>query len=134
MNALKSRGQKGVLICGGADKKCDYTGLGDAILNVCDRIIIYGTNAEFVKNILANESNGRQYELLEIENGENEVYEFQKTKQAVKDKLNKALNMARSMAKDGEIVILSSIGTSYDHFRHFEHRGDLFRDLVNALD
>ncbi len=42
--------------------------------------------------------------------------------------------MARSMAKDGEIVILSSIGTSYDHFRHFEHRGDLFRDLVNALD
>ncbi len=134
MNALNSRGQKGVLICGGADKKCDYTGLGDAILNVCDRIIIYGTNAEFVKNILANESNGRQYELLEIENGENEVYEFQKTKQAVEDKLNKALNMARSMAKDGEIVILSSIGTSYDHFRHFEHRGDLFRDLVNALD
>ncbi len=133
MNALASRGQKGVLICGGADKKCDYTGLGDAILNFCDRIVIYGTNAEFVKSVLEKEANGRTYELYEIENGENEVYEFPETRKAVQDKLTDALNRARSMARPGEIVILSSIGTSYDHFRHFEHRGDLFRDLVNAL-
>ena len=134
MNALASRGQKGVLICGGADKKCDYTGLGDAILKVCDRIVIYGTNVDFVKNILEKEANGRSYEIVEIENGENEVYEFPETKQIVQDKLTDALNKAREMAVSGEIVIMSNIGTSYDHFRHFEHRGDLFRDLVNALD
>ena len=44
-----------------------------------------------------------------------------------------AINKAREWAKPGEIVIMSSIGTSYDHFRHFEHRGDMFRDLVNEL-
>lgn len=132
MNALASRGQKGVLICGGADKKCDYTGLGDAILNVSDRIIIYGTNACFVKDILAKEANGRQYEVLEIEGGD-EVYEFPEGRDIVISKYIEALDKARRMAKAGEIVIMSNIGTSYDHFRHFEHRGDMFRDLVNEL-
>ncbi len=133
MNALALRGQKGVLICGGADKKCDYTGLGEAILSVSDRIVIYGTNACFVKSILEKEANGRSYELIEIEGGD-EVYEFPETREAVLTKFTEALNKARELAVPGEIVILSSIGTSYDHFRHFEHRGDLFRDLVNALD
>ena len=44
-----------------------------------------------------------------------------------------ALSKAREWAKPGEIVIMSSIGTSYDHFRHFEHRGDMFKELVNEL-
>jgi UDP-N-acetylmuramoylalanine-D-glutamate ligase len=132
MNALASRNEHGVLICGGADKKCDYTGLGDAILNVSDRIIIYGTNACFVKDILAKEANGRQYEVLEIEGGD-EVYEFPEGRDIVISKYVEALERARKMAKAGEIVIMSNIGTSYDHFRHFEHRGDMFRDLVNEL-
>ena len=132
MNALASRGQKGVLICGGADKKCDYTGLGDAILNVSDRIIIYGTNACFVKDILAKEAQGRSYEVFEIEGGD-EVYEFPEGRDTVIGKYTEALNKAREWAKEGEIVIMSNIGTSYDHFRHFEHRGDMFRDLVNAI-
>ena len=132
MNALASRNQKGVLICGGADKKCDYTGLGDAILNVSDRIIIYGTNACFVKDILEKEANGRPYEVFEIEGGD-EVYEFPEGRDVVINKYVEALDKARELAREGEIVIMSNIGTSYDHFRHFEHRGDMFRDLVNAL-
>lgn len=132
MNALASRGQKGVLICGGADKKCDYTGLGDAILNVSDRIIIYGTNACFVKDIISKEANGRSFDIYEIEGGD-EVYEFPEGRDTVISKYKEALSKARSLAKEGEIVIMSNIGTSYDHFRHFEHRGDMFRDLVNEL-
>ncbi len=133
MNALASRGNKGVLICGGADKKCDYTGLGDAILNVCDRIVLYGNNAPFVKSILEKEACGRAYELIELESHEGDVYEFPETREIVLNKYKEALNIAKDMAKDGEIVILSPIGTSYDHFRHFEHRGDMFRELVNGL-
>lgn len=132
MNALASRGQKGVLICGGADKKCDYTGLGDAILNVCDRIVVYGTNAQFIKNILEHEANGRSYEFIELEGGD-EVYEFPEGRDIVVAKYTEALGLAEKMAHPGEIVIMSSVGTSYDHFRHFEHRGDMFRDLVNGL-
>ena len=46
---------------------------------------------------------------------------------------NEAIGKARELARPEEIVIMSSVGTSYDHFRHFEHRGDMFRELVNDL-
>ena len=133
MNALASRKEKGVLICGGADKKCIYTKLGDAILNVCDRIIIYGSNADLVTDIIAKEAQGRKYEIYKIPDDPADVYEFPETRDNVVNAYMEAINKAREWAKPGEIVIMSSIGTSYDHFRHFEHRGDMFRDLVNGL-
>ena len=133
MKALAARNEKGVLICGGADKKCIYTGLGDSILNVCDRIIIYGSNAGLVNDIIEKEANGRKYEIYRIPDKEGDVYEFPETRDNVVNAYKEALNKAREWAKPGEIVIMSSIGTSYDHFRHFEHRGDMFRDLVNEL-
>ncbi len=133
MNALAGRNMKGVLICGGADKKCVYDGLGDAILNVSDRILIYGTNAPFVKDILAKEADGRDYELIEFEGDDKDIYEFPETRENVVNTYKAMISKAKALAKPGEIVIMSSIGTSYDHFRHFEHRGDMFRDLVNGL-
>ena len=108
--------------------------MGDAILNVCDRIIIYGSNAGFVTDVIAKESNGRQYEIYRIPDKEGDVYEFPETRDNVLNAYKEAINKAREWAKPGEIVIMSSIGTSYDHFRHFEHRGDMFRDLVNELE
>lgn len=133
MNALASRREKGVLICGGADKKCIYTNLGDAILNVCDRIIIYGSNADLVTDIIAKEAQGRKYEIYKIPDDPADVYEFPETRDNVVNAYMEAINKARAWAKPGEIVIMSSIGTSYDHFRHFEHRGDMFKELVNGL-
>ncbi len=133
MNALASRKEKGVLICGGADKKCIYTNLGDAILNVCNRIIIYGSNADLVTDIIAKEAQGRKYEIYKIPDDPADVYEFPETRDNVVNAYMEAINKARAWAKPGEIVIMSSIGTSYDHFRHFEHRGDMFKELVNGL-
>ncbi len=133
MNALADRGEKGVLICGGADKKCLYSKLGDAILKVCDRIIIYGSNGDLVEDIIAKEAQGRTYEIIRIPDDPNDIYEFPKTRDNVVNAYKEAISKARELAKPGEIVIMSSIGTSYDHFRHFEHRGDMFRDLVNSL-
>lgn len=133
MKALYGRGEKGVLICGGADKKCIYDGLGDAILNVSDRIVIYGSNAPFVRDILEKEAKGREYQFIEIGKGTTDVYEFPESREAVIGYMKEALSKARSLARPGELVIMSNIGTSYDHFRHFEHRGDLFKDLVSEL-
>ena len=47
--------------------------------------------------------------------------------------MTEAVNKAKSLAKAGDVVIMSNVGTSYDHFRHFEHRGDLFKELVAKL-
>lgn len=133
MNALAGRGMHGVLIAGGADKKCNYEGLGDAILNVSDRIILYGSNANLVEDIIAKEANGRAYDLIKLPSKDGDVYEFEETRQAVVDSYRTALNKARELAKPGDIIIMSPVGTSYDHFRHFEHRGDMFKVLVNEL-
>ncbi|MCR5059580.1 MAG: UDP-N-acetylmuramoyl-L-alanine--D-glutamate ligase [Saccharofermentans sp.] len=132
MNALSSRGMHGVLLCGGKDKQCVYEGLGDAILKFADRIVIYGSNAELIKQILAKEANGRKYEVYVIEGGE-EVYELPATRDAALSKMTEAVSKAKSLAKPGDVVIMSNVGTSYDHFRHFEHRGDLFKELVSNL-
>lgn len=133
MNALEGRGMHGVLIAGGADKKCNYEGLGDAILKVCDRIILYGSNADLVEDIIAKEANGREYNLIKLPSKDGDVYEFESTRQAVVDSYINAINKARELARPGDIIIMSNVGTSYDHFRHFEHRGDMFKKLVNEL-
>ncbi len=133
MNALEGRGMHGVLIAGGADKKCNYEGLGDAILKVCDRIILYGSNADLVEDIIAKEANGREYNLIKLPSKDGDVYEFESTRQAVVDSYINAINKARELARPGDIIIMSNVGTSYDHFRHFEHRGDMFKELVNEL-
>ena len=41
-----------------------------------------------------------------------------------------AVNSARAHANPGEVVLLSPACASWDQFKSFEHRGDVFRDLV----
>lgn len=116
MHAMRDRKEHGVLIAGGADKKCSYAGLGKAILEVCDRVILYGQNSEMIEKALSDESEDIKY-IVYHSNGYEE-----------------AVSLAKSIAQSGEIVILSPAGTSYDHFRHFEERGKLFKKLVSGLE
>jgi len=47
--------------------------------------------------------------------------------------LERAVARARELARPGEVVLLSPACASYDQFRSFEERGDLFRTLVRGL-
>ena len=47
--------------------------------------------------------------------------------------LERAVAEAASMARAGEVVLLSPACASYDQFRDFEHRGEEFRRLVQNL-
>lgn len=44
-----------------------------------------------------------------------------------------AVASAHSSARPGDVVLLSPAAASFDQFRDFEHRGDVFRELVLAL-
>ena len=85
------------------------------------KIVFCGENADLIDQTLQREAAfaGVDYHSLQIVRCSN--YE-------------EAVQAARQMAEPGEIVVLSPAGTSYDQFRHFEERGNLFRNLVMALE
>ena len=121
LKAMADRHEHVVLITGGADKKSDYTGLGEAIVQVSKKIIFCGENAPLIEERIRMEAayhgvKAEELTLIHCDNYEQAVCE------------------ARQLAQPGEVVILSPAGTSFDRFRHFEERGNLFRELVQSLD
>ena len=47
--------------------------------------------------------------------------------------LVEAVRRASNLAQDGETVLLSPSCSSFDQFKNFEHRGDVFRQMVQEL-
>jgi UDP-N-acetylmuramoylalanine--D-glutamate ligase len=121
LHALAERGERVVLITGGKDKKSDYTGLGEAIVSVARKIILCGDNAALIEENLQHECAYNGVQLAELTLVHCDSYED-------------AVQQAREMAVSGEVVVLSPAGTSYDKFRHFEERGNLFKELVRNLE
>jgi UDP-N-acetylmuramoylalanine--D-glutamate ligase len=49
------------------------------------------------------------------------------------ESLDRAVRSAAEQARPGEAVVLSPACASFDQFRNFNHRGDVFQDLVRGL-
>ena len=49
------------------------------------------------------------------------------------DTLEDAVRRAREVARMGDVVLLSPACASFDMFRNYEHRGDVFKAVVRAL-
>jgi len=47
--------------------------------------------------------------------------------------LDRAVERAHSLAREGDVVLLSPACASFDQFRNFEDRGETFKRLVRAL-
>ncbi len=104
-----------VLIAGGYDKKIPFDDFGKVINERIKKLVLVGNTAEKIEKAVKEADN---YENLP-------VYRCTEFKEAVEK--------AREVAEDGDIVILSPACASFDLFKNFEVRGDTFKDIVKGF-
>ena len=115
INTLKVFKDKVILIAGGKDKGIPYDEIGEPIADKVKDLILIGATSGKIEDAL--NKTGRRNE-VRIKHAT--TYE-------------EAVSYAHSIAEKGDIVLLSSASTSFDMFRNFEERGNLFKKLVNEL-
>ena len=106
-----------VLIAGGADKGLDYKEVGEAIADHVGTLILSGPTSEMIENatIEALKKTNKKIEILHCKN------------------MEEAVCLARKKAMAGDVVLLSPASASFDAYKNFEERGNIFKNLVNNL-
>lgn len=109
-----------ILIAGGYDKHIPFEPLADEINlenSVVKEIILTGNTAEKIRAAIANSDN----------------YDAERRPMCVCDTMEQALQTAKSHAVPGDNIILSPACASFDRYKNFEERGNIFKSLVNNL-
>lgn len=114
---LNSFNEKIVLIAGGYDKNLDYTPIAKPIVANVSKLILIGATAQKIEKAVMQE--------LEMQGKEMPIYHCTTLKETI-DKANE-------IATSDEIVLFSPASASFDMFKNFEERGNLFRNLVNQI-
>ena len=108
-----------ILICGGKDKGIPYDDLGAPLLDHVKILLLTGMTAGKIEQALLDECVRRG-----IENPV-AIYHY--------DEYPALVQAARDLAHPGDIVLLSPASTSFDRFKNFMERGNLFCRLVREL-
>ena len=110
--------QKIILIAGGKDKGVPFDALGPAICAHVKKLFLTGLTAEKIKRAVENAP--------EYEPGSPEIF--------VIDDFTGAVKAASAAALPGDTVLMSPASTSFDRFKNFVERGELFRKIVMEME
>jgi UDP-N-acetylmuramoylalanine--D-glutamate ligase len=108
--ALQAFHEPIVLLLGGREKGNDYSKLNDLVRERVRAIVAIGESAPRVEAAFGS--------LKPV---------------VVAFSMEEAVRTARELANPGDVVLLSPGCKSFDWFENFEHRGRVFKQLVNAL-
>ena len=106
-----------VLIAGGYDKNLDYTPIAKPIVDKVKTLILLGQTSGKIFEVVKKE--------LEVENKKLDIH--------LCNNLKDSVNLAKKLAKPGEVVLFSPASASFDQFKDFADRGRQFKSLVNNL-
>ncbi|MBE7031003.1 MAG: UDP-N-acetylmuramoyl-L-alanine--D-glutamate ligase [Ruminococcaceae bacterium] len=117
MAGLQAFDQKVILIAGGYDKKIPYDVMAPVLREKVKGLVLLGATADKIFDA-ARSAYGEGEQTMPITRCED---------------LESAVKEAYAMAGDGDAVVLSPASASFDMFTNFEERGNLFKQIVNAL-
>ncbi len=104
--ALRGLGRETVLILGGDGKGQDFAPLRDVALKFASHVLLIGRDAPLIGKVVAGERCGS---------------------------LEQAVQRAAQLARPGQAVLLSPACASFDMFRDYRHRGEVFARAVRGL-
>ena len=104
-----------ILLAGGSDKGLDYEEVGKTIARKVRALILTGPTSEKIENATKQALNGKSIEIYYTSN------------------MQESVNLAKEIAKAGDVVLLSPASASFDLYKNFEDRGHQFKDCVNNL-
>lgn len=99
-----------IILAGGQGKNADFSELYDSVTKYVKTLILFGQD----KHLIANALKGAAPILLA-------------------EDLAQATQLAQQSAKEGDAVMLAPACASFDMFNNFEHRGEVFMELVRGL-
>ena len=99
-----------VLIAGGDGKGADFSGLRDSVTKYCRAVVLIGRDASLIADALGDA-----------------------IPQVRAASLDEAIAQSRALAQSGDAVLLSPACASFDMFKNYEERGQLFARAVGAL-
>ena len=115
INTLKVFPEKVILIAGGKDKGIAYDEIGPAVVEHVKKLLLIGATSDAIERAVRKAQGGENVEISRFENYEAVV------------------EAAKNAAKPGDVVLLSNASTSFDMFKNFEERGNLFKKIVMSL-
>ena len=98
-----------VLMAGGVGKGADFSLLKPAVKQYVKTLVLYGEDRELLANTLEGDASVK-----------------------MADSFDDAFKLAKQSAKSGDAILLSPACASFDMFKSFEHRGEMFKKLVDA--
>ena len=109
--ALQGLGCKSVLIAGGEGKGQDFSPLNPVVSQHARAVVLIGRDAPLIENAL----NGSGVKVVRAAD------------------MNEAVRQASLLAQRGDAVLLSPACASFDMFRNYEHRAEVFVEAVSEL-
>ena len=99
-----------ILIAGGDGKGADFSGLHDSVAKYCRAVVLMGRDAGLIADALGDA-----------------------VPQVRVASLDEAIAQSRALAQPGDAVLLSPACASFDMFKNYEERGQLFARAVEVL-
>ncbi|MFI5264307.1 MAG: UDP-N-acetylmuramoyl-L-alanine--D-glutamate ligase [Candidatus Kapaibacterium sp.] len=109
--ALQSFREPIILIAGGKDKGNDYGAIMDLVKEHVKAIVTIGDGAKNIEKAFKS--------IVPLHPAEYSM--------------ENAVGIAKSLADKGDVVLLSPACASFDMFDNYEHRGRVFKEIVNRL-